>query len=71
VEIATFIEQMRQKLLGEPANILLQDKTHFALYQLISGGLTSTATLPWIPFRPIHNSINPSLLEEMYQIIFF
>jgi len=60
-----------QKLLGEPADILLQDKTHFALYQLISGGLTSTPTLLWISFRPIHNSIKPSLLEEMYQISFF
>jgi hypothetical protein len=48
VEIAAFIEQTRQKLLGEPANILLQDKSHFTPDQLLPGRLTGMAALPWI-----------------------
>jgi hypothetical protein len=48
VEVAAFIEQARQKLLGEPADILLQNKTHFASDQLLPGLITDTAALPWI-----------------------
>jgi hypothetical protein len=59
VEIATFIEQARQKLLGEPADILLQNETHFAFDKLLPGLLTDMAALAWIFKRSFHASIHP------------
>jgi hypothetical protein len=54
IKIAAFIEQTRQKLLGEAVHILMQDKTHFAPDQLLAGRFTGSAFRPLIFWKPLH-----------------
>jgi hypothetical protein len=54
IKIAAFIEQTRQKLLGEAVQILMKDKTHFAPDQLLAGRFTGSVFRPLIFRKPLH-----------------